>query len=271
MSTQLRNSSSSPSSQQIALDIETPEGIRFSLPLASPILRFIAWTVDLLIIALLTTALGQLVKAIAIVSTDLAAALYTLSYLVVSTGYGMALEWKLRGQTVGKRLVGLRVVDADGLGLESSQVVIRNLLRTIDLLPAFYGIGGAACLVSARAQRLGDLAANTVVIRTGLGGLPDLRELEGNSYNSLAANPVVAARLRRSVSYPVSTLALDAVLRRRELEPDGRVATFAALATHFRELGRLPESVTRGVSDEALVRNAVQVLFQPDAGSQRRR
>ena len=74
-------------------------------------------------------------------------------------------EWRWRGQTIGKRLLRLRVVDAEGMRLQFNQIVTRNLLRFVDSLPAFYFVGGLACWLSPKCQRLGDIAANTIVIR----------------------------------------------------------------------------------------------------------
>ena len=74
-------------------------------------------------------------------------------------------EWYWRGQTVGKRVLKLRVMDEQALRLEFSQIVVRNLLRFVDFLPGLYLVGGTACVLSRRFQRLGDLAANTIVVR----------------------------------------------------------------------------------------------------------
>ena len=80
-------------------------------------------------------------------------------------GYGIGCEYFWKGQTLGKWMLGLRVMDMTGLELQFSQVVIRNLLRIFDQLPAWGLVGGVAMLASKHRQRLGDLAAGTVVIR----------------------------------------------------------------------------------------------------------
>src|SRR5258708_2943362 len=144
-----------------ALLIRTPEGIVFSQLLAGPVTRFLAWFIDLLCIWALLTPLGWAVMLFIIVSPDVAGAFYTLGYFVVSVGYGIVCEWFWRGQTVGKRLFRLRVMDAEGLRLQFGQVVMRNLLRFVDALPAFYFVGGVTSCLNSRCQRLGDLAANT--------------------------------------------------------------------------------------------------------------
>ena len=145
--------------------IRTPEGVVFAQTLAGPVTRFLAWLIDFLCAAMLMIAVNIAVKFISIITPDLAAALSVFFYFAVSVGYAITLEWRWRGQTIGKRLLRLRVVDAQGLKLQFSQVAIRNLLRVVDLLPGLYVIGGAAAFLTPKAQRLGDLAANTVVIR----------------------------------------------------------------------------------------------------------
>src|SRR6266496_3333003 len=166
--------------------IQTPEGIVFSLLLAGPVTRFLAW-------------------------------------FIIQTGYGIVLEWFWRGQTMGKRLLRLRVMDAQGLRLQFSQIVIRNLLRFVDALPALYLVGGIVCLASRRAQRLGDLAANTIVVRNPKIREPDLDQLMAGKFNSLRDYPHLVARLHQRVSPTEARVALQALLRRDELDARARV------------------------------------------------
>src|SRR5205814_573295 len=118
-------------------------------------------------------------------SPGFSAALYTLGYFILSIGYGIASEWSWRGQTIGKKLFRLRVVDAEGLRLQFNQIVTRNLLRFVDSLPAFYFVGGVVSLLNPSCQRLGDIAANTIVIRNPRLAEPDLDQLLAGKYNSL--------------------------------------------------------------------------------------
>src|ERR1051325_6115860 len=142
------------------LRVRTPEGIVFSQLLAGPVTRFLAWFIDLLCIGTLLTIVGQVLLLVQLVSASFAGALYVLSYFVISIGYGIVCEWAWRGQSVGKRLFRLRVVDAEGLRLQFNQIVTRNLLRFVDSLPLFYLLGGVVCWFNSRCQRLGDIAAN---------------------------------------------------------------------------------------------------------------
>ena len=85
--------------------------------------------------------------------------------LAVVVGLPLASELLFGGTTPGKSLLGLRVVAADGGLLTGRALVVRNVMRVVDALPFPYGVGLAAAVVSERGQRLGDLAAGTVVIR----------------------------------------------------------------------------------------------------------
>src|SRR5690606_7330784 len=94
-----------------------------------------------------------------------APALLLLGILVLFYGYFLLFEALDHGRTPGKRLVGLRVISDDGRPMAVQQAVVRNLVRVVDSLPGGYGIGIVAALLSPRAQRLGDMAAGTVVVR----------------------------------------------------------------------------------------------------------
>jgi uncharacterized RDD family membrane protein YckC len=242
--------------------IRTPEGIVFSQLLAGPVTRFVAWGIDMAGILAAATLLGKILVIFSLISADIAKALTLLFYFVLSVGYGMILEWHWRGQTLGKKLLHLRVVDAQGLRLQFSQVAIRNLLRFVDSLPFFYLVGGVACLFSRRAQRLGDFAANTIVIRTPQVTEPDLDQLLTGKYNSLRDYPHLEARLRQRVSPADAGIALQALLRRELLEPAARVELFSEIAQHFKALVTFPPEASEGLADEQYVRNVVDVVYR---------
>jgi uncharacterized RDD family membrane protein YckC len=244
------------------LRVHTPEGITFSLLLASPLTRLLACVVDLGVIMALMIVFRYLTSVLGFVSADLAMAVQLAGYFVISIGYGVFAEWYWRGQTIGKRLLRLRVVDAQGLKLTFSQVALRNLLRSIDLLPAFYAVGGVICLLTRHSQRLGDIAAGTIVVRHPLVSAPDLDQLAVDKWNSLRDHPHLAARLRQRVSPRTASLTVEAIMRRRDLDPAERVALFRELACYFKEVTPFPPEATEGLSDEQYVRNVADVLFR---------
>ena len=244
------------------LIVRTPEGCSFRLLLAGPVTRFLAWLVDLFCVVALLIAVSMAVGMLGVVSRALAAALLFLLAFAIWFGYGIVLAWYWRGRTIGKRLLRLRVMDERGLHLTFGQIVMRNLLRLVDSLPLLYLVGGVACVLTRRAQRLGDLAAGTVVVRTPRLSAPDLSRVLGDKYNSLRDHPHLEARLRQRVGPEEARVALQALLRRDALDPDARVELFGRIAEHFRSLVAFPDSAVEGLSDEHYVRNVVDTLFR---------
>ncbi len=244
------------------IDIQTPEGISFALPLAGPVVRFLAWITDLgCILALFSSLQALVVNLFSIIDPDLGAAVRIFTYFAITLGYGIATEWWMRGQTLGKRLFRLRVLDLHGLRLRFSQVVLRNLLRAVDSLPFAYLVGGLACFFNRYRQRLGDIAANTIVVHQSAMTLPDLTAIAGSHFNSLRAYPHLNARLRQRVSPEEASIALTAVMRRNRLDPAARVDLFADLARHFKTAVAFPSRTYEDIPDEQYVRNVVDVLF----------
>jgi uncharacterized RDD family membrane protein YckC len=250
-----------------SLQIRTPEGIVFSQLLAGPVTRFCAWFVDLLCIMAVMIVLSFLFSLLQLISANLAGALYLITYFFISIGYAILCEWKWRGQTIGKRMFRLRVVDAEGLRLQFHQIVTRNLLRFVDSLPFFYFIGGVVSWFSPKCQRLGDLAANTIVIRNPKISEPDLDQLLAGKFNSLRQYPHLVARLRQRVLPAEAAMAVQALLRRDDFEPVARVELFGDLASHFRAKVEFPAEASDGIADEQYVRNVVDVLYRTRADS----
>src|SRR5262245_59021677 len=125
-------------SRLATLHIRTPEGVVFSQELAGPMARFLAWFVDVLCLVVFVFVLNIVLSIFMFVSLGVAQAVGILLFFIFNLGYGIYTEWRWRGQTVGKRMFRLRVVDVHGLRLKFSQVLIRNLLRPVDMQPAFF-------------------------------------------------------------------------------------------------------------------------------------
>ena len=246
-----------------SLTIRTPEGCTFSLLLAAPSTRFLAWLIDMICVIAATMLVAKLLTLLRIVDPDMASALFFLVLFAIWVGYGIIQEWFWKGRTIGKRVLRLRVIDQMGLHLTFGQIVIRNLLRFADMLPSLYMVGGLSCLLTRRAQRLGDLVANTVVVRTPKVVRPDPAKILSDKFNSFRAHPHLEARLRQRVSPQEAHVALKAISRRDVLEPAGRVELFGEIAGHFRSVVKFPEAATEGLSDEQYVRNVLDTLFRP--------
>lgn len=250
-----------------SLTIQTAEGIEFALPLAGPVSRLLALTIDLAIVMAITSLASKIISAFAIFGEDTTGAFMIIAYFVINIGYGIAAEWAWRGQTIGKRLLKLRVIDARGLRLQPSQVIMRNLLRPVDGLPAFYLLGGGISLFHPNYQRLGDIAAGTVVVRTPEIGEPDLDQILGGKFNSLLEHRHLAARLRQRVPPAMAALALESLVRRESLEPSARLAVYRELTAYFRSLVEFPAEAVENLPDEQYVRNVVEILFRANRRS----
>jgi uncharacterized RDD family membrane protein YckC len=253
--------------------IKTPEGVVFSQTLAGPLTRFLAWMIDFILQTILLKIIGFVAFLVMIVTPEAAATIWLLLQFAITIGYSIAFEWFWRGQTPGKRFLRIRVVDGTGLRLRFSQIAMRNLLRFVDsppfpfaigdlslMLPTFYIIGGPIAFFTRKAQRLGDLAANTVVIRIPRIVEPNLDQLGADKYNSLRACPHLCARLRQRVSPAEASVALQAIIRRDEFDPVARVQLFGELAEHFKSKVEFPVDAV----DEQYVRNVVDVLYRAD-------
>jgi uncharacterized RDD family membrane protein YckC len=166
------------------LKIDTPENVTFDYDVAGIGSRFLAASVDTLLIGLVQVILfGALFlllansdnsSADALGGTWLVALLGILSFIFL-WGYYIGFELFWNGQSPGKRWFGLRVIRVDGTPITLSESVIRNLVRLIDLLPMAYGVGVVTMFINRNSRRVGDLAAGTVVVydrkETGLGDL----------------------------------------------------------------------------------------------------
>lgn len=145
-------------------EVETPEGVRLSLRAAGPVPRALAFAIDFGLRAgfyfLLLLVLLQPV-------VDLPGALLLLIVFAGEWLYPVLFEVWNRGQTIGKKAAGLRVVNADGTRVGWAASLLRNLLLTADALPGTYAAGLASMLISPSFQRLGDLAAGTLVVHVG--------------------------------------------------------------------------------------------------------
>lgn len=159
------------------LNIDTPENVRFDYDIAGMGSRFIAALIDTTIIVILQVVANLLVILVLTYSSAASfvenlrsleswvIALVGLISFLFLWGYYIFFEMLWNGQTPGKKLINLRVIRGDGTPITLAESIIRNLVRLVDFLPAFYGIGTVAVFINRQSRRLGDLAAGTLVIR----------------------------------------------------------------------------------------------------------
>ncbi|WP_257388150.1 RDD family protein [Tahibacter caeni] len=140
--------------------VETPEGISLRLRAAGMMPRAAAWAIDfslrLVVIWFVSLALAVL--------GDLGVAIYLIVLFGLFWAYPVLFEVLMDGQTPGKRAVGLRVVNANGTPVGWVPSIVRNLMRTVDMLPICYGFGLVAGFVDAHSRRFGDMVADTLVV-----------------------------------------------------------------------------------------------------------
>lgn len=191
------------------LRIDTPEGVELELTLAGLGSRVGAAAIDGVILAIATIVV--LIAVVMIGSASVSEDMFSLVIgfgallvFVILFGYYLLFETLNSGRTPGKSALGIRVIRADGTPLGFGAVAIRTLLRMVDSLPAFYATGIVSILATPHNQRVGDLAAGTVVIRdrasgslatSGLIGTEDLARLP--RWDTSALNDEDVALLRR--------------------------------------------------------------------------
>ncbi len=244
------------------LNIATPEGVTFALPLAGPFPRSIAYFIDFVVIMAAIRIIQMFLMPFMLWMQDTGMGIMILANFILVEAARMIMELLWRGQTLGKKILGLRVIDERGLKLRPSQVIIRNLLRVVDGLPALHALGGVIAFFSPRSQRLGDLAAGTVVVRTVKSVPPDVAGVLSGKFNSFRDHPHLEARLRQKVTPEEAQLALHALVRRDDLETESRVKLYEQMATIFREKVKFPDDAVFGMSDEQYIRNVVETIFR---------
>lgn len=216
--------------------VETPEHVRLGYDLADLGSRFAAMVVDgVLVIG----AFAFLLLVLAFVAgfgipeyaTGTLMAVLIFVLFLFQWGYFLLFEAFHDGRTPGKRLLGLRVVHSGGQPLSLQGAVLRNLVRFVDLQPFPTGVlGGAFMMFGRRTQRLGDLAADTIVVRDrGSGDVPwpdpgkpapGRPLLQDEQFALLASFAARQARLPDAARARVAGSVLAALRPQAEAHPD---------------------------------------------------
>jgi uncharacterized RDD family membrane protein YckC len=209
--------------------VATPEGIELTLRLAGPVPRALAWSVDfllraavVLVVMMIASRFGRAGMGVVLIAA------FFVEWLLPAWFEAM---WS--GQTPGKRLFRLAVLNDDGTPVRWPGALTRNLLRAADFLPFLYGVGLITMLMNRDFKRLGDLAAGTVVV--------------------YQAEKVAAARAIPQAPPQPPPLSLSPEEQRAVLDLAERSATFTR--ERFEELAEIPTPlVGRAVRDAAATR-----------------
>lgn len=212
--------------------IETPEGITLSLQPAGPVVRAIAWCIDVAIRTVVYIALATMLEKLG----DFGAGVFFIGMFGMEWFYPVLFEIYLRGATPGKRALRLRVLHDDGTPIGWPASLIRNLLWPVDFLPFCYGFGLVSMLSNRGFQRLGDRVAGTCVVYvdepqredTTVASLPEAPRV-GLSLEEQQAVLAYADRREHLTDERAVELALMAVpLVAGSGDPEGRLLAVAA-------------------------------------------
>lgn len=140
--------------------VATPEGVEITLRVAGPVPRALAYSLDLLLRGAVMFALMIAVSALG----NFGSAIILLTAFLLEWLYPVLFEVLSAGATPGKRAMGLIVLNDDGTPVRWPASLTRNLLRAIDFLPFLYFVGFVTMVANRDFKRLGDLAANTLVV-----------------------------------------------------------------------------------------------------------
>jgi uncharacterized RDD family membrane protein YckC len=222
--------------------------------------RFLAWLIDVGFMAVLLAmgaAAGSVLEA---VRPGVGGAVILLWAFTLQWGYFLFFEWLWAGQTPGKRLMGLRVLQAQGTAISFLQAAVRNVLRAADSLPLFYAVGFVVAAGDRQQRRLGDLAAGTLVVHLrrrarAVRPLPDGPPM---------ADAALAALLRQRLGQldrRQRQALLDLCLRRDQLPLRERARLFQSTAEYFEK--RLSLVRDEFQSDEKFVLQLAALLGEP--------
>lgn len=151
--------------------IEIAEGVEIRLRPAGPMVRLAAGLIDLSIQVGIFVVLAIIIGIVsAALGGSIGGGMFLILFFLLYWFYSVPFEAGKRGATPGKRAMKLRVVQVNGGPIGWGQAFVRSLLRIVDglpsivLLPVSYLVGIFFCLTTRSFQRLGDLAAGTVVV-----------------------------------------------------------------------------------------------------------
>jgi uncharacterized RDD family membrane protein YckC len=237
------------------LEVETADHVVLRYDLAGGGNRGFAALVDFIVATLIFIgALFVFTTIAAVIGLQNAGPFFGIALLLtfaVAWAYFILFEWLGNGQTLGKRMFGLRVIADDGAPAGFTAVLVRNLVRVVDFLPGFYGLGLLAIVVSSRSQRLGDLAAGTFVVRAPR---PQLDYFSLRTVTPLGPGAQVETRV---LPGEAQRLVREFVAREAKLAPDHRARVAKQLADRLRPYAR---DVDPGLDDVELIRAIARSL-----------
>jgi len=232
-----------PEPLDCVIRVVTPERITLVLPLAGPARRFVAYLLDQMLLAALVLV-AILVLLVLAMGSIAGFGPGLLAYFVLIWGYGAFCEGTFDGQTLGKYALGIRVVSEKGVAITGAQAVLRNLVGVADgLVPFCFLVGLASMILSGRFQRVGDLAAGTIVVIEERRVSRPIARVSGSAVAALLPwlprRVAAGSKLARVVS--------DYVDQRRRFTPPRRAEMAEHLARPLRARYAIPGDVPADV------------------------
>ncbi len=236
--------------------ITTPEQVKFHYTVSGVVARCMAWFVDQLLI---WAGYITIIIVFAKLGGSISGALIVLGIFILDFSYFVLFELYWAGQSPGKRMFSIRVIAARGNKLTFADVLVRNAMRPVDMLPYAMVVGGVTAVIDKWHRRLGDIVADTIVVRDARQALPAALAHEKGRVNSFASDPVLRNRIATRVSRDERDLILDLVTRREQIDPEVREELFGRAAAHFRARLSLPPDADH-LSDEQSIVNLALVI-----------
>ncbi len=240
--------------------ILTPEHVEIRLEPAGLGSRFIALMIDLVLVTGLSGVIAQLTRGTLPGALGIVAQAFAM--LVLTWGYHVYFEIRHQGQSPGTRIAGIRVVDGRGLPLSLEQSFVRNVVRTLDALPIGYALGALVCQVDRYHRRLGDIAADTLVVRERPAPVYERRATRARSYNSLRT-PRMLRLVRHRLGLEEREFLSALCLRADGMEDRARFDLMEEVGRHYKEKLGIDDP---HLSGENLVRGLAGVVFADRAG-----
>ena len=170
------------------------------MPLAGIGSRFVAllvdtliWAAGLVVLMLVLWAFQPALEAFSNLSYQWAVAIVTFALFFLNWGYFTLFEAFNNGRTPGKRVARIRVIQQSGRGIGLFESMARNFVRYVDQIPFFYAVGVITMFVTRQHQRLGDLAAGTLVVRDREQEAPLWGETGARTFTAPAFTPSAPA------------------------------------------------------------------------------
>jgi uncharacterized RDD family membrane protein YckC len=219
--------------------VQTPEGVDLALRVAGPVPRALAFGADLMLQGGIAIALQVALSVFA----GFGMGLYLIALFALLWFYPVLFEVRAHGQTPGKRMLGLRVVQENGTPVGWSASVLRNFLLVADFLPLLYLAGLVAMVADPSFRRLGDLAAGTLVIysdtpRQRVSRIPEVTPVAPPILLTLDEQAAVISFAERAASVSRERAAELAAIPRSLLGADEPRATLIAQAAYLVGRGR---------------------------------